>query len=244
MAIDPPQPLQIRDQDVPAMKPILQNLNAFLRDTRAGLSALLSPESTGDSATVVVTVKTTSAWVTPSLQNGWVPNGVCQYRKDALGRVTIKGSLINTASFGTTIFTFPAAYRPGADVNIFPQGTAPATFTPQLQVGAGGNFTIICSAGSFNVTSADCSFTANDLSPVPNLLAPAVFSTKLKAKAQSLTIVRVDEVVTSGSASILGPVSLDGCWTDNGKGTITLTNVNGLLPDKTYTLTLRAETDA
>lgn len=55
-------------------------------------------------------------WITPTLAGTWADYGsgyaACQYMKDALGFVHIKGLVTGGAAPPTTIFTLPAGYRP------------------------------------------------------------------------------------------------------------------------------------
>jgi hypothetical protein len=55
-------------------------------------------------------------WITPTLLNGWVnfdtnSYAVCQYFKDNIGIVHARG-FIKSGTIGSTIFNFPAGYRP------------------------------------------------------------------------------------------------------------------------------------
>ena len=59
------------------------------------------------------------AWITPTLENGWIPFALpvyntFQYMKDEMGFVHIRG-LIREGIAGV-IYTLPKGYRPGKDV--------------------------------------------------------------------------------------------------------------------------------
>lgn len=59
--------------------------------------------------------KTQEAWITPTLQNGWVAlsagHSQPKYRKDQFGVVHLKGVVV-TGTINTAIFTLPVGYRP------------------------------------------------------------------------------------------------------------------------------------
>lgn len=56
----------------------------------------------------------------PAFQNSWVNYAAglvtAAFRKFPDGRVLIKGTIKNGSAIGTTFFTLPAGYRPGADM--------------------------------------------------------------------------------------------------------------------------------
>jgi len=76
-----------------------------------------------------------SAWVEPSLQNGWVNFGGgfanVRYRKDG-NTIHLSGSAApGTLTLDTLIFTLPAGYRPSATIKM----TSPTLQTLSLALG-------------------------------------------------------------------------------------------------------------
>lgn len=66
---------------------------------------------------------TQEAWITPTLLNGWVDFDIanyasCQYMKDTLGFVHLKG-MVKSGTNATNLFTLPPGYRP-AKIEYFP----------------------------------------------------------------------------------------------------------------------------
>ena len=59
--------------------------------------------------------KAQDPWLTPALLNAWVNFGsglaTCQYMKDSMGFVHLKG-LVKNGVIGTVLFTLPVGYRP------------------------------------------------------------------------------------------------------------------------------------
>lgn len=58
--------------------------------------------------------KVQEAWIAPTLVNSWTEMAAIypvRYRKDSLGKVTLKGRITGGVS-GTTVFTLPVGYRP------------------------------------------------------------------------------------------------------------------------------------
>jgi hypothetical protein len=94
---------------------------------------------------------TGTAWIAATLGNGWVNVGgyaTAGYMKDPLGFVHLKG-VIGTGASGTTAFTLPAGYRPGASglhsgggINV----TAPTAVV--VYIGSDGTVSPYYSAGS------------------------------------------------------------------------------------------------
>ena len=62
-----------------------------------------------------LSVKSQQAWIAPTLLNGWVNFDItaasCQYMKDSMGFVHLKG-LVKNGVIGAVLFTLPVGYRP------------------------------------------------------------------------------------------------------------------------------------
>lgn len=124
--------------------------------------------STMDQDVILISSKTfiraidKPAWVSPTLQNGWVNYGgneaTAQYWKDPCGTVHIKGFIKNgTTLSGTTIFQLPAGYRP-TDNSSFAQLSNGAFGA--IGVALNGNvYVLVANATSLSI---NCSFRADN----------------------------------------------------------------------------------
>lgn len=91
---------------------------AKMADNSVGTSELVNSSVTtgkiGNNQVTAAKIEAQMAWITPSMSNGWVnydsTYNTCQYMKDSLGFVWIKG-LVKSGTSGL-IFTLPAGYRP------------------------------------------------------------------------------------------------------------------------------------
>lgn len=97
-----------------------------------------------------------SRWITPTLLNSWVnfgtPNSTAGYRKDATGKVTLKGLVKLGSSAAATIMTLPSGFRPAATILIpaYVNGGSVA-----MQIDNAGNVGVGSGTGSTVWTSLD-----------------------------------------------------------------------------------------
>lgn len=175
-------------------------------------------------------------WVLPTLGNGWVNvgsgNASAQYKIDPFGRVTIRG-LIKSGTINTTAFTLPVGYRPSGN-ETFP-ASANNLFANLAVTSAGA---VIPQTGSTTNFSIECSFWADSTNDAP--IPPSCFPFDvLWPKSYSPTLVVARCAATDGSN--LGQMLPD--WTMVTKGSnqfIHIRNLPGLLPGKSYSVTLAA----
>lgn len=104
----------------------------------------------------VAPVNAPSAWIavaTASFQNSWVnfgaPYSTAQYKLDALGCVSIRGTIKSgTTTDGTILFNLPSGYRPPADVAYAVSAGGGSAGFAQVVVTSGGDVKIYSTPGS------------------------------------------------------------------------------------------------
>jgi hypothetical protein len=93
---------------------------------------------------------TGSPWIAPTLLGTWVNSGgsgeTVGYFKDPIGFVHLKG-IVGGGTSGTTLFSLPAGFRPGA-TGLYPAGPGnAATSSASSQITAGGSVFIFYTVG-------------------------------------------------------------------------------------------------
>lgn len=121
----------------------------------------ISTETFGHPVYDWIVANTPAAWVTMTLQNGWVTFGSgrppTRYRKQ--GDMVFLQVAVKSGASGTAIATLPAGYRPPYTLDFFIRtGGVNSNFNVNADgtlvpfVGAGGDTTIVCNNIMFPLT--------------------------------------------------------------------------------------------
>lgn len=181
-------------------------------------------------------------WQTPTLNSGWSNFGspweVAAYRKNSSGLVTVKGLVKSTNALPSTVFTLPTGFRPAENVRTASSGSTgggDAFYSLSFQTDG----SVVCQSGAAAPSaslSVDSSFYCSDFSPyVPSCFPFDV----LWAKPYPPTLVLAQCAATDGSNVAMALAD----WTTVVKGGSTflhVRNLPGLLPSKSYSVTLLA----
>lgn len=238
----PPSTKKIIASDLPddwqaAKEKLLLPLNKFLSDANDGLSAGLRLDANLGCQVWTFRVQVPAQWQTPTFANSWTnygsPEATAGYTKTADGLVFLKGGL-KGGTLGAAAFMLPAAYCPAERMQCvcyYFNGTSAA---PGLvYVEANGD---VKPAGSTNfyVSLAGISFPCSNFSPYVPSCFPLKFKCTLPGgRAQKLELGEVVDV-TPGSTPLVHNAT-EAIWR-NDAGQITIDNIPGLLPGRTYSI--------
>jgi hypothetical protein len=188
--------------------------------------------------THVLNITTPDDWVSPTFGTGWSQHVDSEYknvgiRKDADGRVYLRG--LATGS-GTSILTFPDIYAPAAKHILTTSSNstyASVTVKPKSSttLSAGLDYLAGSTASWFSLDGL--SWMASDRSSP----ASAVFPINIKTSISNPAKVEISRIVESDNQTpFLGRYDLT--WEPLKDGRIAIKNIPGLLPNKSYKVTV------
>lgn len=178
----------------------------------------------------------------PAFENSWVNydtnNNSAAFRIDETGLVRVKGLVKNGTAINTTVFTLPVGYRPpkqivfpsvaGGGADAFASGRVTAAGLVQGNVGATAYFSLDSVPPFFaSAPSAPDAFSATGW--------PMTVATGLGVPVQGVTAWAVLDSADSYAKSY-GAVGVS--WARGVGDVISIRRINGLSPERTYTLTL------
>lgn len=215
---------------------LLSRLNSFLSDSGTIFQGGVGLTSNAGCQKIQFTVQTPDPWVTPTLSGAWTafPGQTPQYRITNDGAVVGRGAAHNGV-ITTTLWTMPSALWPFVDANL-----------PTESNGAYGKLTVLSSNGTVNAAvGSNVFFSLSSLSYYPSIPVPYVAScwprlvacTLPGGQAAKLDLGPIVDVTAGSSALAFTPLGLS--W-HNAKGQISVDNIPGLLPNRTYSVTLYA----
>lgn len=243
----PPLLRRMSDRDYPDLpKGFLDSLNPFLIDVG---NTLRHGASFDNLNARVVTIDLTypSRWTAPTLLNSWTNYDTATYDaagyyKGYDGRVWLRG-VVSAGTYGTNpIFTLPTGYTPAYRQIL--AAVQSSLFQPAGQVDVLANGNVIATditsvqSGTSTLLSLDgLSFEASDQT-APTAGAPFPYfidtTADIAGSAQAIVALACLDVTSGISVAAPAPrVSWQG--TDGG---VSIADLPGLLPDRTYRVTL------
>lgn len=236
-----PSPLVLRAEDYPSdgisskedVEKLFRSINGALGGVQGGLSGGLTFGANMNAQVKTVTIHVPSTdWTTVSSFSGsWVVNATVMYRQEGMLTGRMVGN-VKSGTINTTAFTLPAALFPPQTI-FFAQGAGGAF--GQMHITAAG--AVVPDTGATTAFEISCSWAlATPSYPVLSCFPISVQTTI--SQPQGVFLWQLVDQTTSTAVSAPGGIHWKSLGQVNGKPTIQILNLPGLILGHTYQATL------